>query len=45
MIKREYYKDVDYKPFLFYVIFGVRGDQLQVSASKHHVDGLSQLVR
>ena len=42
MIKREYFKDVDYKPFLFYVIFGVRGDQLQVSASKHHVDGFPE---
>ena len=40
MIKREYYKDLNYKPFLFYVIFGVSCDKLQVSASRHHVDGI-----
>lgn len=37
-MKREYYKDIDYKPFLFYVVFGVPGDELQVSREKHHVD-------
>ena len=42
MIKREHYKDLGYKPFLFYVIFGVTADQLQVSASRHHVDGMPE---
>ena len=38
MMKREYYEDIGYKPFLFYVIFGVSADQLQVSREKHKVD-------
>ena len=29
MIKREHYKDLGYKPFLFYVIFGVTAEELQ----------------
>ncbi len=37
-MKREYYEDIDYKPVLFYVIFGVSGDELQISQEKHHVD-------
>lgn len=35
---RKYYQDIQYKPFLFYVVFGVSGNDLQVSRSKHHVD-------
>jgi len=42
MIKREHYKDYNYKPFLFYVIFGVTASELQVSASKHHVDEMPE---
>lgn len=37
-MNREYYKDIDYKPFLFYVIFGVSAEELQVSRKKHHID-------
>ena len=36
-MKREYYEDIGYKPFLFFIIFGVAGDELQVSGEKHHV--------
>ena len=42
MMKREYYEDIGYKPFLFYVIFGVSADQLQVSREKHKVDGFPE---
>ena len=38
MQERKYYRDLDYHPFLFYVIFGVSGEALQVSRSRHHVD-------
>ena len=41
-MKREYYEDIGYKPFLFYVIFGVAGEELEVSRSKHHVDEFPQ---
>ena len=41
-MEREYYEDYGYKPFLFYVIFGITGDELEVSQSKHHVDGLPE---
>lgn len=37
-MERKYYNDIDYKPFLFYVVFGVSEDNMQVSKSKHHVD-------
>lgn len=37
-MNRKYYKDIDYKPFLFYVIFGVSAEDLQVSRKKHHID-------
>ena len=37
-MKREYYEDIGYKPFLFYMIFGVSADELQVSREKHKVD-------
>ena len=40
MITREQYKDINYKPFLFFVVFGARGDQLEVSGSRHHVEGI-----
>ena len=36
---REYYQDIDYKPELFYVIFGVSGSgELEVSRERHRVD-------
>lgn len=39
-MNREYYKDINYNPYLFYVVFGVSVEQLQVSRKKHHVDEL-----
>ena len=41
-MKRDYYEDIGYKPFLFYVVFGVSGDDLKVSGSRHHVDGIPE---
>lgn len=37
--ERPYYRDFNYHPFLFYVVFGVKNDELQVSRERHHVDG------
>lgn len=37
---RPYYRDLNYRPFLFYVVFGVRPDPLEVSRQRHHVDEL-----
>ena len=39
-MKREYYQDIGYKPFLFYIIFGVSGEDLEVSQKRHKVDEL-----
>ena len=39
-MEREYYRDIGYRPFLFYMIFGVSGEELEVSREKHHVDEL-----
>ena len=41
-MKRQYYEDIGYKPFLVYVVFGVSGDELEVSATKHNVDGMPE---
>ncbi len=37
--ERPYYKDLNSRPFLFYVIFGVKNEELKVSRGRHHVDG------
>ena len=37
-MERKFYEDIGYKPFLFYVVFGVSGDDLEVSREKHKVD-------
>ena len=39
-MEREYYQDIGYRPFLFYIVFGVSGEELEVSREKHHVDEL-----
>lgn len=36
------YQDIDYKPVLFYVVFGVTVDELVVSQDKHHVDAIPE---
>lgn len=41
-MERKYYQDIGYKPFLFYVIFGVSGEELEVSQKKHKVDELPE---
>ncbi len=41
-MERQYYQDIGYKPFLFYLIFGVSGEELEVSREKHHVDELPE---
>ena len=40
--ERPYYKNLDYHPLLFYVIFGVRDEELKVSREKHNVDGFPE---
>ena len=37
--KRTQYKDMNYRPFLFFAVFGVSGEKLDISAEKHHADG------
>ena len=39
-MERRYYQDIGYKPFLFFIIFGVSGEDLEVSREKHKVDEL-----
>ena len=33
-----YYEDLNYRPLIFYVVFGVNGEELSVSRERHHVD-------
>lgn len=37
---RPYYKDMNYRPFLFYVVFGVRPAPLEISRQRHHANEL-----
>lgn len=39
---RQYYADIGYKPFLFFVIFGVTADDIHPSRSRHHVNRLPE---
>ena len=41
-LQREYYEDIGYKPFLFFLIFGVSGEELEVSRERHKVDELPE---
>ena len=41
-LQREYYQDIGYRPFLFFVIFGITGEELEVSKEKHKVDELPE---
>lgn len=36
--ERPYYRDLDYHPFLFYVIFNVEDTTLNISRNRHHVE-------
>lgn len=40
--ERPYYEDLNYHPLLFYVIFGVDGEELSVSRERHHVDAFPE---
>ena len=40
--ERPYYEDLNYRPLLFYVIFGVKNEELNVSREKHHVDAFPE---
>ena len=42
MQPREHYKDIGYKPFLFFAVFGVSGEDVHPSRSRHHVDCLPE---
>lgn len=44
MQTREYYRDIGYKPFLFYVVFGVTAGDLHPSRSRHHVESLPEAL-
>ena len=37
--ERPYYTDLNYHPFLYYIVFGVKSEELQVSRERHHVEG------
>ena len=41
-MERKYFQDIGYKPFLFFVIFGVSGEELEVSRERHKVDELPE---
>ncbi len=40
--ERPYYKDIDYRPQLFYAAFGVGDTELEVSKVRHKVDGFPE---
>ena len=40
--ERPYYEDINYRPYLYYVVFGVKDEELQVSRERHHVDAFPE---
>lgn len=40
--ERPYYEDLNYPPLLYYVIFGVTGEDMSVSRERHHVDAIPE---
>ena len=41
-LDRPFYIDIDYHPYLFYVIFGAKQEKLEVSKDRHRVDGFPE---
>ena len=41
-MKRDYYQDIGYKQFLFYLILGVSTEELEVPPKRHKVDELPE---
>ena len=39
-VTRKYYEKVDYKPVIFYAVFGNIEGKVEISKDKHHVDGM-----
>lgn len=36
--ERPYYTSCDYRPYLYYVVFGANAEKMQLSRQRHHVD-------
>lgn len=36
--ERPYYEDLNYRPYVYYVVFGVDGTELELSRERHHID-------
>jgi len=43
--ERPYYEDLDYRPYLLYVVFGVDGSQMEVSRERHRADEFPEGLR
>jgi len=41
-LERAYYEDINYHPYIFYVVFEVRHEKLEISTERHHVDELPE---
>lgn len=40
--ERPYYSDIDYHPYLFYVVFDISDDKLEISRTRHHVESMPE---
>ena len=36
--ERPYYEDINYHPLMFYVIFGAKEEELEISRERHNLD-------
>lgn len=43
-LERKYYRDINYKPYLFYVVFKDSKTDLKDSGDKHHVDKIPEKI-
>jgi len=41
-LERAYYEDINHHPFIFYIVFDVKNEMLEISRERHHVDELPE---
>jgi len=39
---RQYYKDLNTHPYIYYIVFGVKDEELSISKERHHVEGIPE---
>ncbi|MFR3783099.1 MAG: hypothetical protein ACLTXR_04695 [Clostridia bacterium] len=40
--ERPYYEDINYHPLMFYVVFGAKEEELEISRERHNIDEIPE---